>query len=247
MDPYAWRNPGRSLGKCPYTAHADFMNGWTEDGAVYDGSVYESGLPIAALRFYAHSKAEENTSGKHDDSLMPASIPCTYRMTGQMADARSTRKTLTLVKFKIPSLPVIMDAFAIQIPYSPLAGKTETNGADQILYPISSDWHVSTVSRTINRRSTGRLMPCYIWTIHMSIVWLMSIKRCAKRWRKETEISRYIGGDRQEITTISRQRTKTEPALMLTGFKKTPSCNRTVPADTTAGTMAAQALAAIKT
>ncbi len=47
----AWRNPGRALGKS-YTAHADFMNGWTEDGAQF--MTRDSGMNqdwIAALRF----------------------------------------------------------------------------------------------------------------------------------------------------------------------------------------------------
>ena len=53
--------------------------------------------------------------------------------------------------------------------------------------------------------------------------WWMSIKRCAKALAEgKTEISWYIGGDRQGIATISTRRAQQEPMLMLMGFKNTP-------------------------
>ncbi len=60
MDP-VMRDGRKSAGNA--TAHADFMNGWTEDGAGYDDAgspMYESGT-FAALRFLTYSKAEKYT------------------------------------------------------------------------------------------------------------------------------------------------------------------------------------------
>ncbi len=57
----AWRNPGRALGSL-YTAHADFMNGWTEDGAQFMTDLcMNQGLDCGTTVPYAYSKAEENT------------------------------------------------------------------------------------------------------------------------------------------------------------------------------------------
>ncbi len=63
MDPVMrWRNPGRALGSL-YTAHADFMNGWTEDGAQFATDLcMNQGLDCGTTVPYAYSKSvEENT------------------------------------------------------------------------------------------------------------------------------------------------------------------------------------------
>ncbi len=45
-----------------YTAHADFMNGWTEDGAQFMTDLcMNQGLDCGTTVPYAYSKAEENT------------------------------------------------------------------------------------------------------------------------------------------------------------------------------------------
>lgn len=79
---------------------------------------------------------------------------------------------------------------------------------------------------TINRRSTTVPMPCYIWTIHMSIAWLMSIKRCAKRWRKgKRKYPVYRRRPSGKSLRLHASGLKTELVLMLTGFKRRRSCN----------------------
>lgn len=195
-----------------YTAHADFMNGWTEDGAQFMTDLcMNQGLDCGTTVPYAYSKAEENTWVSSEDDKPHASVDTLYVQDDWTNGGRTQHpETLTLVKFKIPPLPGNMDASLFKYRIRLFGGKTEANGADQIFfYPTSSDWHVSTVPGTINRRSATVPMPCYIWTIHMSIAWLMSIKRCAKRWRKGKR--KYPGisaATVREITTTSRQRTQ---------------------------------------
>lgn len=195
-----------------YTAHADFMNGWTEDGAQFMTDLcMNQGLDCGTTVPYAYSKAEENTWVSSEDDKPHASVDTLYVQDDWTNGGRTQHpETLTLVKFKIPPLPANMDASLFKYRIRLFGGKTEANGADQIFFTRPAVTGTSVpCPGTINRRSTTVPMPCYIWTIHMSIAWLMSIKRCAKRWRKGKR--KYPGisaATVREITTTSRQRTQ---------------------------------------
>lgn len=210
-----------------YTAHADFMNGWTEDGAQFMTDLcMNQGLDCGTTVPYAYSKAEENTWVSSEDDKPHASIDTLYVQDDWTNGGRTQHpETLTLVKFKIPSLPTNMDASLFKYRIRLFGGKTETNGADQIFfYPISSDWHVSTVSwnnkPTINYRSDAVL-----YLDHSHEYRMVDVDKTVRKALAEgkTEISWYIGGDRQgNHYDFTPADSKQSLVLMLTGFKKTP-------------------------
>lgn len=62
-----------------YTAHANFMNGWTEDGAQFMTDLcMNQGLDCGTTVPYAYSKAEENTWVSSEDDKPHASIDTLY-------------------------------------------------------------------------------------------------------------------------------------------------------------------------
>ena len=137
----------------------------------------------------------------------------------------SNPETLTLVKFKIPVLPKDQDASLFKYRLRLYGGKVETNGADQIFfYPASNDWSAASVTwkhrPTCSYNSDGQLY------LNSSREYRMvDIDKAVRKALAEgkTEISWYIGGDRQgnhyQFDAAAAQK---QPILMLVGFKTTP-------------------------
>ena len=104
-------------------------------------------------------------------------------------------------------------------------GKVETDGADQIFfYPASNDWDPATVSWT-DRPACSYRSDAVLYLNHSREYRMVDVDKAVRKALAEgkTEISWYIGGDRQG------NHYQFEPAssaqslvLMLTGFKKTP-------------------------
>ncbi|EAV3688289.1 DUF1996 domain-containing protein [Salmonella enterica] len=210
-----------------YTAHADFMNGWTEDGAQFMTDLcMNQGLDCGTTVPYAYSKAEENTWVSSEDDKPHANVDTLYVQDDWTNGGRTQHpETLTLVKFKIPPLPANMDASLFKYRIRLFGGKTETNGADQIFfYPTNNDWHASTVSwnnkPAINYRSDTVLYLNYSHEYRM-----VDVDKAVRKALAEgkTEVSWYIGGDRQgNHYDFTPANSKQSLVLMLTGFKKTP-------------------------
>lgn len=134
-------------------------------------------------------------------------------------------ETLTLVKFKIPPLPANMDTSLFKYRIRLFGGKTETNGADQIFfYPTSNDWHVSTVSWN-NKPAINYRSDAVLYLNHSHEYRMVDVDKAVRKALAEgkTEISWYIGGDRQgNHYDFTPADSKQSLVLMLTGFKKTP-------------------------
>ncbi len=183
------------------------------------------GLDCGTTVPYAYSKAEENTWVSSEDDKPHASVDTLYVQDDWTNGGRTQHpETLTLVKFKIPPLPANMDASLFKYRIRLLAAKRKRTAPIKFSFTRPAVTGTSVpCPGTINRRSTTVPMPCYIWTIHMSIAWLMSIKRCAKRWRKENGnilvYRRRPSGNHYDFTPAD---SKQSLVLMLTGFKKTP-------------------------
>ncbi len=210
-----------------YTAHADFMNGWTEDGAQFMTDLcMNQGLDCGTTVPYAYSKAEENTWISSEDDKPHASVDTLYVQDDWTNGGRTQHpETLTLVKFKIPPLPANMDASLFKYRIRLFGGKTETNGADQIFfYPTSSDWHVSTVSWN-NKPAINYRSDAVLYLDHSHEYRMVDVDKAVRKALAEgkTEISWYIGGDRQgNHYDFTPADSKQSLVLMLTGFKKTP-------------------------
>lgn len=210
-----------------YTAHADFMNGWTEDGAQFMTDLcMNQGLDCGTTVPYAYRKAEENTWVSSEED-QPHNNPETLYVQDNWSNGGRTQhpETLTLVKFKIPALPTGMDASLFKYRIRLFGGKTEQNGADQIyFYPTSNDWHAADVSwhnkPAINYRSDAIL---YLNASHeYRFVDVDKVVRKALSEGK-SEISWYIGGDRQgNHYDFAPANSSQSLVLMLTGFKTTP-------------------------
>ncbi|EHE5479732.1 DUF1996 domain-containing protein [Salmonella enterica subsp. enterica serovar Brandenburg] len=212
-----------------YTAHADFMNGWTEDGAQFMTDLcMNQGLDCGTTVPYAYSKAEENTWVSSEDDKPHASVDTLYVQDDWTNGGRTQHpETLTLVKFKIPPLPANMDASLFKYRIRLFGGKTETNGADQIFfYPTSNDWHVSTVSWN-NKPPINYRSDAVLYLNHSHEYRMVDVDKAVRKALAEgkTEISWYIGGDRQgnhyDFTPADSKQSLVL-MLMLTGFKKTP-------------------------
>ncbi|HFW5420916.1 TPA: DUF1996 domain-containing protein [Salmonella enterica subsp. enterica serovar Wandsworth] len=210
-----------------YTAHADFMNGWTEDGAQFMTELcMNQGLDCGTTVPYAYSKAEENTWVSSEDDKPHASVDTLYVQDDWTNGGRTQHpETLTLVKFKIPPLPANMDASLFKYRIRLFGGKTEANGADQIFfYPTSSDWHVSTVSWN-NKPAINYRSDAVLYLDHSHEYRMVDVDKAVRKALAEgkTEISWYIGGDRQgNHYDLMPADSKQSLVLMLTGFKKTP-------------------------
>ncbi|EAO7650014.1 DUF1996 domain-containing protein [Salmonella enterica] len=210
-----------------YTAHADFMNGWTEDGAQFMTDLcMNQGLDCGTTVPYAYSKAEENTWVSSEDDKPHASVDTLYVQDDWTNGGRTQHpETLTLVKFKIPPLPANMDASLFKYRIRLFGGKTEANGADQIFfYPTSSDWHVSTVSWN-NKPAINYRSDAVLYLNHSHEYRMVDVDKAVRKALAEgkTEISWYIGGDRQgNHYDFTPANSKQSLVLMLTGFKKTP-------------------------
>lgn len=206
------------------------MNGWTEDGAQFMTDLcMNQGLDCGTTVPYAYSKAEENTWVSSEDDKPHASVDTLYVQDDWTNGGRTQHpETLTLVKFKIPPLPANMDASLFKYRIRLFGGKTETNGADQIFfYPTSSDWHVSTVSWN-NKPAINYRSDAVLYLDHSHEYRMVDVDKAVRKALAEgkTEISWYIGGDRQgNHYDFTPADSKQSLVLMLTGFKRRRSCN----------------------
>lgn len=101
----------------------------------------------------------------------------------------------------------------------------ETNGADQIFfYPASNDWDPATV-RWASRPACNYRSDAVLYLNHSREYRMVNVDKAVRKALAEgkTEISWYIGGDRQGNHYQFEPASSLESlVLMLTGFKKTP-------------------------
>ena len=211
-----------------YTAHADFMNGWTEEGARFMTELcMNRGLDCGTTVPYAYSKAQANVwlSSLEPELSQPQPQALLVQDNWQNGGRTKNSETLSLVKFTIPPLPAGQDPSLFKYRVRIYGGKVETDGADQIFfYPASNDWDPATVSWA-DRPACNYRSDAVLYLNHSREYRMVDVDKAVRKALAEgkTEISWYIGGDRQG------NHYQFEPAssaqslvLMLTGFKKTP-------------------------
>ena len=211
-----------------YTAHADFMNGWTEEGARFMTELcMNRGLDCGTTVPYAYSKAQANVwlSSLEPGLSQPQPQALLVQDNWQNGGRTQNSETLSLVKFTIPPLPAGQDPSLFKYRVRIYGGKVETDGADQIFfYPASNDWDPATVNWA-DRPACSYRSDAVLYLNHSREYRMVDVDKAVRKALAEgkTEISWYIGGDRQG------NHYQFEPAssaqslvLMLTGFKKTP-------------------------
>lgn len=209
-----------------YTAHADFMNGWPEESARFMTDMcMNNNMDCGTNVAYSYSKALVNVSLSSTTPLAPAvqsvSIQDNWKNGGRIRNP----ETMSLVKFKIPPLPKDQDASQFKYRLRMYGGKVEANGADQIFfYPASNNWDPATVTWA-KRPYCSYSSDAALYLNNSREYRMVDIDKAVRKALAEgkTEISWYIGGDRQgnhyQFNTAS---TKESLVLMVTGYKYTP-------------------------
>ncbi|HGV3464285.1 TPA: DNRLRE domain-containing protein, partial [Klebsiella michiganensis] len=104
-------------------------------------------------------------------------------------------------------------------------GKVETNGADQIFfYPASNDWSANSVTWN-HRPPCNYSSEASLYLNSKREYRMVDVDKAVRKALAEgkTEISWYIGGDRQgNRYHFDPADSQQEPMLMLMGFKNTP-------------------------
>lgn len=211
-----------------YTAHADFMNGWTDDAARFmTERCMNRGMGCGSTVPYGYSMAKANVwlSSLEPNITQPSPQVLLVEDNWQNGGRTKNSETLSLVKFHIPPLPAGQDPSLFKYRIRIFGGKVENNGADQIFfYPASNDWDPATVKWS-SRPACNYRSDAVLYLNHVREYRMVDVDKAVRKALAEgkTEISWYIGGDRQG------NHYQFEPAsspdglmLMLTGFKHTP-------------------------
>lgn len=228
LDPIMHGNEREELWGSLYTAHADFMNGWTEDAARFMTELcMNRGMDCGTTVPYGYSKAKANVwlSSMEPTLSLPEPQVLLVQDNWQNGGRTQNSETLSLVKFKIPPLPVGQDASLFKYRVRIYGGKVETDGADQIFfYPASNDWDPATVSWK-SRPACNYKSDAVLYLNHSREYRMVDVDKAVRKALAEgkTEISWYIGGDRQgNHYQFEPGSSPQSLILMLSGFKKTP-------------------------
>lgn len=211
-----------------YTAHADFMNGWTEDAARYMTDLcMNNGTDCGTNVPYGYSPAKANVwlSSMEPKASQPAPQVLLVQDNWKNGGRTRNSETLSLVKFTIPPLPAGQDASTFKYRVRIYGGKVEKNGADQIFfYPASNNWDPATVNWT-SRPACSYNSDAILYLNSTREYRMVDVDKAVRKAlaKGEKEISWYIGGDRQgNHYQFEPSSSHENLILMLTGFKTTP-------------------------
>jgi hypothetical protein len=214
-----------------YTAHGDFINGWTADAAKfmtercmnnnYDCTSY---MPYS----YADAIADTYVSNNADsDRNFGRSDQLLVQGDASNASESSSSEKITLLKFQIPPMPTSYPAeesalFSYKIHL--YGGRSTASGAQAIyIYPTSTDWDENSVTwnnhPVCNYKSYASL---YLdEKIQYRDIDVTSLVKQAQQ-EGQQQIAFCISGDTQEngdIYTFSSKGTHYLPLLMIVGVQ----------------------------
>jgi Domain of unknown function (DUF1996) len=228
LDPIMHGDTREELWGSLYTAHADFMNGWTEDAARFMTELcMNRGMDCGTTVPYGYSKAEANVvlSSLQPETSQPDPQVLLVQDNWQNGGRTKNSETLSLVKFTIPALPAGQDPSLFKYRVRIYGGKVETDGADQIFfYPTNNNWDPSSVSWA-TRPACNYNSDAVLYLNHSREYRMVDVDKAVRKALAEgkTEISWYIGGDRQgNHYQFEPAGSEQSLVLMLSGFKTTP-------------------------
>ena len=214
-----------------YTAHGDFMNGWTEDATRFMADhcmnfamECSTNIPYsfteAVADTYVSNQTEADTNFGHAATLL---VQDDWRNSGRNIN----KQILTLNKFKIPPQPTnIEDYTGVSFKYKIRLYEgniTDAKAFTIFFYPTTPDgWDEITVTWN-NKPSFKYSSDASLYmnnTQQFRYVDVDSAVRAALAAGK-TEVAYYIGGERngRTISVNSRESGKT-PTMMLVGYQK---------------------------
>lgn len=214
-----------------YTTHADFMNGWTTDGADFMvnecmNHALDCGLNVpfsmsrALESSFVSSTASDNAQSHQDAARLR--IQDDWRTPGRDKQPQS----LALIKFRIPALPEnLSPEDAALFKYSlRVKGRntTDTQTRNLQVYPVNGDWQAGNV--------TWDNRPAISWTAVNGLRMGSNESRAdvdvdtyvrAQIAQGKQEVSFYIGGERQgRQYEIDGAKSSTPPLLMVKAVQK---------------------------
>ncbi|WP_049850530.1 DUF1996 domain-containing protein [Trabulsiella odontotermitis] len=207
-----------------YTVHADFLNGWTEEGARFMTDLcMNNGMDCNHMVPWSYRTASEDTyvSSAEPDRNFGQSPDLFTRQNKTNGD-----QMMTLMKFPIPPVPAgLTEAQKASFKYQVrIYGTRVESGQDMIYFsPVASNsWHENNV--TWNNRpavAAGNKSGLYIGkTLEYRYV---NVDNEVKKALAEgkTEISWYLGGDNYDKSyRFNSRETKENLVLMLTRYQE---------------------------
>lgn len=214
-----------------YTAHGDFMNGWTPDAAKfmtercmnnnYDCTSY---MPFS----YEDPLASTYVSNKDESDKNFGNLP-ELMVQGDTSNAseNGNPEKITLLKYQIPAMPVNYSETETSLFKYQLhlyGGKTSSQGAQMIyLYPTSTDWDEKNV--TWNSRPAcdyNNYLALFLdeTTQYRDIDVTSLVQQAQKKGQKQ--IGFCLSGDTQgrgDSYTFSSQKSHYPPQLMIVGVQ----------------------------
>lgn len=214
-----------------YTAHADFMNGWTEDGARFMtehclNRAIHCGLNVP----FSMSTAEESSwiDSDHPEALnnRDRQIHIVDNWAAPGRDAHPQK--LALLKFTIPALPAKMppeDAALFKY-YVRLHGKNVSDSATRILYiyAINDNWQAASVNWT-TRPPLSTVSVATLRHGNKEDDNYFDVDKYVRQQaaKGNKEVSFYIGGERQGREFVFDSATgAVPPMLIVKGMRETP-------------------------
>ncbi|EPN1693345.1 DUF7594 domain-containing protein [Cronobacter malonaticus] len=213
-----------------YTAHGDFMNGWSVESAQFMtdecmNNNMDCGVkvPFSYTRASADTYVSSAEPGRNfgDDTVLQ--VQDDWRNGGRTAN----KEIMSLVKFTIPPLPEgYSEADAALFKYEVrIYGGRNADGADQVFfYPTDTKWDEHTVTWN-NRPGCNYLSDGIMYTGKERDYRYVDVDKAVRAALAagKTEIAWYIGGDRKNNNyTFNPAGTKENLLLMLSAYKTTP-------------------------
>lgn len=204
-----------------YTAHADFMNGWTEDGARYMTDLcMNNGMDCGGNVPWGYSTPA-------DDTWVSSEAP-TENHGHEPQVVLKDSSTMALVKFKIPALPKGMSEaqlanFKYQI--RTFGGKDESGASMIYFYMADNDGWQQATATWDHRPAKAKNWFARLYLDQVQQYRYVDVNDAVRQALAEgkTEISFYISGDGYGHTfRFSSSESKENMVLMLLGHVHVP-------------------------
>jgi hypothetical protein len=221
MDPIMHGDQREDQWGSVYTAHADFMNGWTEDGARFMTDLcMNNGMDCGGNVPWGYSTPS-------DDTWVSSEAP-TENHGRESSVVLKDGSTMALVKFKIPPLPQKMPAEQLaNFKYSirTFGGKDESGASRIYFYMTDSDnWQQDTATWN-NRPGKAKNAFANLYLDEVKQYRYVDVNDAVRQALAEgkSELSFYISGDGYGHTfRFNSSESKENMVLMLTGHVKVP-------------------------
>jgi len=214
-----------------YTAHGDFMNGWTEDATKFMADrCMNYSMECSTNIPYSYTDAEADTyvSNQTDAENNYGSVPTLLVQDDWRNSSRDYHKQiLALIKFKIPALPPNVDDYpGVSFKYKIRiynGNISDTSAFTIFFYPTTPDgWDENTVNWN-NKPSFKYTADASLYMDNVQQFRYVDVDKAVRAAiaAGQTEVAYYIGGERTGRTiSVEAKESGKPPVLMLAGYQK---------------------------